>query len=186
VTLFLLASSLGLCASGKPQFSIQISVPGTTYAAGAEVDIDVAITNLSDSAMPMPLETTPPVIVGCEFVLTRSGSGLEGAVEMTPYLWAMKRLTGRLSEKERAIAFDQNISPGNLHGGEVELSPGQTIHYTALLNDLYKIASPGTYNLRAIYYGTVDAPAPEHNGFRFVGFKSGDADAPAWRLNLVN
>lgn len=157
MTLFLLASSLGLCASGKPQFSIQISVPGTTYAAGAEVDIDVAITNLSDSAMPMPLETTPPVIVGCEFVFTRSGSGLEGAVEMTPYLWAMKRLTGRLSEKERAIAFNQNISPGILHGGEVELSPGQTIHYTALLNDLYKIATPGTYNLRAIYYGTVDA-----------------------------
>jgi len=29
-------------------------------------------------------------------------------------------------------------------------------------------------------------PAPEHNGFRFVGSKSGDADAPAWRLNLVN
>jgi hypothetical protein len=128
------------------ELSIVISTAASSFAAGAEIDVNLDVTNHSDHTILIPTALRTPEHGGFLFSVTPSGSPLSSQVKMTPYLW--EALGTRNVPKESIKDPDEATTWVGGMGAGTRIKAGGTARVSALLNDLYDMTNPGVYTIR--------------------------------------
>jgi len=126
------------------QLSVHISTNSGSFPAGSEIDVNVDLTNQSGSDIQIARGLKQPEMAGFEFIVTHLGS--DAPVQITPYLWA---LNGRRAPRAIVNDPDLEVSISGSYGGGILLKSGRTAHFSALLNKLYDLTTPGSYTIQA-------------------------------------
>jgi hypothetical protein len=140
----LLAMTAGLlwaAEKAKPSIAISISAPKDVVGAGAQTRIDITITNISDSAVALPYDSSGKAdLSGFRFDVTR-GDGKQPKI--MKYYWEK---TGRKASKENVKDINREyIVVSNVVS--LPLQPKETVKYYAVMNDLYDLSVPGQYTI---------------------------------------
>jgi uncharacterized protein (DUF58 family) len=125
INLFLAAFLLSMAYLGSlsaqsqedtQKLSVRISTKSISFKAGAEIDVNVDLTNPSASDIQIARGVNAPELAGFEFLVTRSGTMPAPAVQMTPYYWAV---TGRRASRDNVKDPDTSFELSGSFGGGI-------------------------------------------------------------------
>jgi len=107
--------------------SMQLTTSAQSFSAGSEIDGDLSVTNISSAAVSLPLNAADlaPEQNGFKFLGLTSRNAVVGRLvnyDWKPYDWK--------------------------YGKEVEVAPGQTIHYPVRLSHVLDLSKPGSYTIK--------------------------------------
>ena len=138
-------TSVAMCAAlakTSPSIAISISAPKDVVAAGARIRIDIAVTNVSESVITLPYDSSGKVdLSGFRFDVT-CGDGRQPKI--MKYYWEK---TGRKAPKENV----KDINRDYIVVSDVEplpVQPRDAVKYYAVMNDLYDLSVPGQYTIQ--------------------------------------
>lgn len=125
-----------------PSIAISISAPKDVVQASAQTRLDITITNISDSAVALPYDSSGKAdLSGFRFDVTR-GDGKQPKI--MKYYWEM---TGRKASKENVKNINREyIVVSNVVS--LPLQPKKAVKYYAVMNDLYDLSVPGQYTIK--------------------------------------
>ena len=142
ISTLIAALSTGIIRSAQPSIAIAVSTTKDKVKAGSELTLKIGVTNIAGKEIHLPYDKSHKAELNqYQFDIARSDGQL---VSIMKYYW---ELTGEKAPRENVKDIAKTFIIAHDHGS-VPLSPGKTLEYRTVLNDLYDMSQPGEYTIQ--------------------------------------